>query len=542
MMLCSGFLEVQVLRRLEIFLQSVSAPTDDTYLLYQGLIFCLLQTLSFIVKSLILIFIGIFSARASNYIATISFSAILSRDYESIESNDSSRYINTLTTQSDKLTATIELTLNVVNSSIIFISILIALLLNSFAITIAIFAAISIMYSLVLFSSRKKLVELSFSNSRLSGLLVKTLKDSFSLIANIKSSNHSTFYVDNYSFQNSSYRQGLAYGKILSLLPKNILEFLASLILVGIIAYSAVNTNILIVPLMGAFALGLQRLAPAAQTIYNSVAEMQCFKASCLEIIQIANSKSTMYNPQIDNPMPIGIEFLANLCRLEVIDMKISMNSGKTLTIPYFSGEPGDVIAVIGSTGSGKSSFVKSLIGFRSFDYGEIIFGNYTYKVHGKSTHIWNSLFSYCPQNNHMIDASIMDNILLSQKNNFELMQLAKQYSKVCLASEFIDDLPNNYGELIGENGSRLSGGQAQRLGIIRTLVENKPIIILDESTSALDPSTELQIIENLRSHIGKSMMIIMVTHRYSNLPFFDKVYGISSDGVMIDKTAQFDH
>ena len=254
MMLCSGFLEVQVLRRLEIFLQSVSDPTDDTYLLYQGLIFCLLQTLSFIVKSFILIFIGIFSARASNYITTISFSAILSGDYESIESSDSSKYINALTTQSDKLTATIELTLNVVNSSIIFISILIALLLNSFAITIAIFAAISIMYSLVLFSSRKKLVELSFSNSRLSGLLVKTLKDSFSLIANIKSSNHSAFYVDNYSFQNSSYRKGLAYGKILSLLPKNILEF--CLTYPGWnCTYSAVNTNILIVPLMGAFAL-----------------------------------------------------------------------------------------------------------------------------------------------------------------------------------------------------------------------------------------------------------------------------------------------
>ena len=107
---------------------------------------------------------------------------------------------------------------------------------------------------------------------------------------------------------------------------------------------------------------------------------------------------------------------------------------------------------------------------------------------------------------------------------------------KCSKAHDFIMDLPNKYDELLGENGSKLSGGQTQRIGIARTLVDNKPIILLDEATSALDPETELQVIYNIIKNNTNSC-IILVTHRYSNLSKFDKVYSILDNQVLVETT-----
>ena len=94
---------------------------------------------------------------------------------------------------------------------------------------------------------------------------------------------------------------------------------------------------------------------------------------------------------------------------------------------------------------------------------------------------------------------------------------------KLVLLEEFVSSLSEGYETVIGENGIKLSGGQAQRIRIARALYRRKPILILDESTSALDALTEEKVLNSI-FQTYKDLTILMVTHKVKNLKFFDKV------------------
>jgi ABC-type bacteriocin/lantibiotic exporter with double-glycine peptidase domain len=104
-----------------------------------------------------------------------------------------------------------------------------------------------------------------------------------------------------------------------------------------------------------------------------------------------------------------------------------------------------------------------------------------------------------------------------------------KNIKEACKEAEiydFIENLPNKYETIIGENGIRLSGGQRQRIGIARALFKNSKVLILDESTNSLDSETEKKIFDRLLI-LKNKITIIIVTHKLSTLKYCDKVFEI---------------
>lgn len=175
-----------------------------------------------------------------------------------------------------------------------------------------------------------------------------------------------------------------------------------------------------------------------------------------------------------------------------------------SLTIPG-----GKVIALIGESGCGKSSLGKLITGLYQVQSGNIRYG--LYNQQDLSLECLRQQVVLVPQEPHFWSRSIVDNFRFSYPNiSFENIVKACQ---IAGADEFISKLPDKYQTVLGEFGANLSGGQRQRLAIARAIVTDPPILILDESTGALDPISETQVLDRLLAH-RQGKTTIMISHR----------------------------
>ena len=174
------------------------------------------------------------------------------------------------------------------------------------------------------------------------------------------------------------------------------------------------------------------------------------------------------------------------------------------LTIPG-----GKVIALIGRSGCGKSTLAKILAGLYPLNSGNIRFGNYNQQ--DLSLDCLRQQVVLVPQEAHFWSRSILDNFRFSYPDiSFEQIVEACQ---MAIADDFISELPDKYQTVLGEFGANLSGGQRQRLAIARAIVTHPPVLILDESTAALDPTLEAELLDKLLFH-RRNTITILITHR----------------------------
>ncbi|MEH2002083.1 MAG: peptidase domain-containing ABC transporter [Nostoc sp.] len=169
----------------------------------------------------------------------------------------------------------------------------------------------------------------------------------------------------------------------------------------------------------------------------------------------------------------------------------------------------GQVIGLIGKSGCGKSTLAKLLAGLYFLQSGNIRYG--IYNQQDLSMECLRQQVVLVPQEAHFWSRSIIENF------RFSYPQIAfEQIVEACSiagADEFISKLPDKYQTILGEFGANLSGGQRQRLAIARAIVTDPPILILDESTGALDPVSEAKLLDRLLSH-RQGKTTIMISHR----------------------------
>jgi ABC-type bacteriocin/lantibiotic exporter with double-glycine peptidase domain len=154
---------------------------------------------------------------------------------------------------------------------------------------------------------------------------------------------------------------------------------------------------------------------------------------------------------------------------------------------------------------------VKLLAGLYAPQSGSIHYG--PYGLHDVSLHCLRRQVNLVPQEAQFFNRTIFDNFRLAYPDiTFDQVVLACQ---TALADEFIRELPDGYQTVLGEFGANLSGGQRQRLAIARALVSNPPVLILDESTAALDPVLESRLMDNLLEE-RRGLTTLMISHRPS--------------------------
>ena len=191
----------------------------------------------------------------------------------------------------------------------------------------------------------------------------------------------------------------------------------------------------------------------------------------------------------------------------------------------------GETVALVGSTGSGKTTLVNLLTRFYEPSSGKISINNEDISSFDLTS--YRSNFSYVDQNVRLFNDSISGNIAFGQKDTMPKETISNA-AKISNSSEFIEKLVNKYDSEIGEDGVTLSGGQRQRLSIARAIAKDSPILILDEATSALDSATE-KLVQSAINKMQKGRTTIIIAHRLSTIKNADRII-VLKDGEIIEQ------
>lgn len=192
--------------------------------------------------------------------------------------------------------------------------------------------------------------------------------------------------------------------------------------------------------------------------------------------------------------------------------------------------EPGQTVAIVGSSGSGKSTIGRLL--FRFYDVGGgalLIDGQDVRDVTQDSLH---AQIGVVPQDTVLFNDTVHYNIAYGRPTASEDEIIAA--AKAAKIHDFIASLPDGYQTTVGERGLKLSGGEKQRVGIARTLLKNPPILLLDEATSALDTETEMEIQAELKA-MGEGRTVITIAHRLSTIADADRIV-VLENGVIVEE------
>ena len=191
----------------------------------------------------------------------------------------------------------------------------------------------------------------------------------------------------------------------------------------------------------------------------------------------------------------------------------------------------GEIIAITGDSGVGKTTLVDLLLGLLEPNEGKIFSNNINVN---KEIFSWRKILGYVPQEVVLINNTIKKNITVGLKESLVNKKQLKNIIKKTNIAEFMTAEDGKFIN-IGERGARLSGGQKQRIGIARALYKDPKVIIFDEATSALDKKNEDQILKDIKM-LSKNRIIIFITHKIENLVFADKIFCIDRFGKIKQK------
>jgi len=175
----------------------------------------------------------------------------------------------------------------------------------------------------------------------------------------------------------------------------------------------------------------------------------------------------------------------------------------------------GDTVALVGSSGAGKTSLINLLSRFYECKTGEILLDGVSISKYKLSD--YRKKITLVEQSNTLFNDTVANNIAYGIKKESQDLERIRWVAKLAYVDEFVLKLDRQYDEVVGEDGAKLSGGQRQRLSLARAMYKDAPILILDEATSALDSESEAYIQAALEE-VSKHRTVIVIAHRLSTI------------------------
>jgi ABC-type multidrug transport system fused ATPase/permease subunit len=281
---------------------------------------------------------------------------------------------------------------------------------------------------------------------------------------------------------------------------------------IGAFVFGAIqlSRNTITYGMMSVFLTLVNRVQAPIMNLAHYVPKVVSILASAERIIEIQNIELEENAENHITSENVGIN---------ITDLTFGYNEETVLDNVSMSIEPGEIVAIVGRSGIGKTTLVRLVMSFMSNMKGYIEFINDLGEKERTNAGA-REFIAYVPQGNTLFSGTIRENIRMgrldaTEEEMFEMLKLAAGY-------DFVSGLPDGLDTIIGERGCGLSEGQAQRIAIARALIRKAPILIFDEATSSLDEKTELAVLKNIQN-IKPRPTCILITHRRSVLKYCDR-------------------
>ena len=267
------------------------------------------------------------------------------------------------------------------------------------------------------------------------------------------------------------------------------------------------------------------RIAPAILRVQQGSIAIKSGLGSATPTLELIDSLSTVPILAQEEKISFLHEHFKPILKFEDVSFKYPGSEKFAIQGFNLSVTEGSFIAIVGPSGSGKTTIVDLLLGMFEPTSGNI-------KISGKSPGICISEYpgsiAYVPQDVAIIDGTVRENIAMGFPIEMATDLRVRQALRTANLLGFIDSLPGGLDASVGPRGSKLSGGQRQRLGIARAMFTSPKLLVLDESTSALDVQTELEVTKAI-SEIPYSITKIVIAHRLTTVKHADVLYYIEN-------------
>jgi len=410
----------------------------------------------------------------------------------------------------------------IISTCFILLAVLIISLIVSPAVTLITFSSFIIIYSLIIVFTRKKIVKISKKIGEEQSRVIKILQESLGGIRDVLIDGSQEVYCAAYLNSEKPLRRAQANVHIISNCPRYGVEAFG-LTLLGLAALILSNKSgeiILFMPLLGAIALGAQRILPMMQQSYASWTYIRASKAPFEDALQLLEQPLPEYTHQKIDPLKFD-----NNIRLNNIFFRYDKSGPWTLSSLDLQIKKGSRVGLIGETGSGKSTLTDLLMSLLNPTKGSLEIDGVIVTDHNHRN--WQCRIAHVPQSVYLADISIAENIAFGVPSAEINPDRVKEAAWRAQIFDTIQSLPQGYDTHVGERGVKLSGGQRQRIGIARALYKQADVIIFDEATSSLDHETE-QAVMNAIESLSKDLTIIVVAHRLSTLKGCDLIVELS--------------
>ena len=519
---------ITALQSPEIVLEQVNnfLPILSQYLVSNGklqfnitVLFCAAIILAMTIR-LFLVFISArFTFGLATDLSTKMMTLTLNQSYQTHLNRNSSEVIAAMTTKTNSIVySSIIPSILLFNSFVTVSLISLALILLNPKVGIIGVLFFASIYLVISWIAGSKLKRQSKIIADYQNIQIKYIQEGLGGIRDVILSNLQSNIIKNYNAIDKKLRRAHGNNQIIGLSPRFLLEGIG-IVVIALVAFNlSINgdygTNI--VPLLGAYALAAQRLLPAMQNIYVAWANVSGDQDAVIDALEYLEQK---VEPLLKNKKVINFSDKISFNNISFKYATSEKLSIKNITLDI---KKGDRVGIYGKTGSGKSTFVDILMGLNMPTLGEVLVDGT--KVTNENIMSWQKNISHVPQRIFLNDGSIAENVAFGiPKNQIDFNKVNECLAMASL-SDFIDNSDGKELKLAGERGSKLSGGQVQRIGIARALYLNRSVIVFDEATSALDTNTEKEIMETIYK-LSKDLTLIIIAHRLSTLDLCNKKY-----------------
>ena len=485
----------------------------------------------FLIKSMAILYINKTIIDFSNdqmlRIRLLLMSSYQSLSYIDYLGRNSAEYVYSIQTLSSQYANSVVLPLlRIVSESIVMVVVIGFLAWvspSALAVMVTIFVSFALGYDLF-FRSKLKSYGKNINNANTK--TVKAVNEGMRGFREIQIFGKSKHFYNVVSSESKKVAINNSKSQLITVAPRYLIELILIIFSISMVVWTLRIEGGLhdLMPVFAAFGVASIRILPIVNNIINGTAVLRIGRDSVSKLYRDIKQLNFNKDTREDISDTFSMESFESL-KLDNVIFRYSDRGNNILNQVSMEVMPGESIGIIGPSGSGKSTLLDVLLGNLRVIEGSVCFNN---KSITNKIEEWRRHIAYLPQQVFLTDDTLRKNIALGEDEveiDNDRVEVAILKARL---SSLVKEMPQGVDTILGENGVRLSGGQRQRIALARAFYYDRDVLVLDESTSALDNKTEQEIVNEIR-YLRGDITTIIVAHRLTTVRYCDRVYELKN-------------